>query len=126
MAEIFTIDIELTSERQKLLKIPELIEVPKGSIVQWNIKNFEEYRHKLHRPSGSLIFTLYFENKSPFKWKRTFIQLFDPHFGPYYSKTIRLADDVADKKGDYKYGVNVFDAELNEPVYDEDPILRVF
>lgn len=38
MAEIFTINIELTSERQKLLKIPELIEVPRGSIVQWNIK----------------------------------------------------------------------------------------
>jgi len=126
MAEIFTINIELTTERQKLLKIPELIEVPKGSIVQWNIKNFEEFRHNWHRPFGSLIFTLYFENKSPFKWKRTFIQLFDPHFGPYYSKTIRLADDVADKKGDFKYGVSVFDAEQNEPVYDEDPLLRVF
>lgn len=89
-------------------------------------QNFEEYRHTLHRPFGSLIFTLYFDNKSSFKWKRTFIQLFDPHFGPYYSKTIRLADDVADKKGDFKYDVSVFDTEQNEPVYDEDPLLRVF
>lgn len=126
MAEIIKIDIELTTEKQQLLKIPEIIEVPKGSIVQWNIKNFEEFRQNWHRPFGSFIFTLYFENKSPFKWKRTFIQLFDPHFGPYYSKIIRLAEDVADKKGDYKYGVSVFDAEQNEPVYDEDPILRVF
>jgi hypothetical protein len=126
MAEIFTINIELTFEGQKLLKIPELIEVPKGSIVQWNIKSFEEYKHILNRPFGSLIFTLYFENKSPFKWKRTFIQLFDTHFESFYPKTFRLADDVADKKGDFKYGVSVFDAEQNEPVYDEDPLLRVF
>ncbi len=126
MAELFTIDIELTSNREKLLKIPELIEVPKNSIVQWNIKDFEEYRRKMDRPFRSLIFTLYFENKSPFNWKRTFIQLFDPHFGPYYSRTIRLAEEVATKKGDFKYGVSVFDAEINEPVYDEDPLLRVF
>jgi hypothetical protein len=126
MAEIIKIDIELTTERQQLIKIPEIIEAPKGSIVQWNIKNFEEFRKNWDRPFGSLIFTLYFENKSPFKWKRTFIQLFDSPLGLYYSKIIRLAEDVADKKGDYKYGVSLFDAEQNEPVYDEDPILRVF
>lgn len=126
MAEIFTINIKLTSEPQKLLQIPEIIEVPKGSIVQWNIKNFEEFLNKWNRPFGSIIFTLYFENNSPFEWKRRFIQLFDHHFIPYYSKIIRLADDVADKKGDFKYGVSVFDAEQNEPIYDEDPLLRVF
>jgi len=126
MAEIFKINIEVNRNKEKLLTIPEIIEVPKLSVVQWNIINFEDYLHNGNRPLRSLIFTLYFENKSPFSWKRKFIQLYDPHFGPFYSKTIRLAEDVADKKGDFKYGINVFDAEQNKPVYDEDPLLRVF
>jgi hypothetical protein len=125
MAEIIKINIEVNSNREKLLTIPEKIEVPQFSVVQWNINNFEDYLHKAARPFRSLIFTLYFEDKSPFSWKRKFIQLYDPHFGPYYSKVIRLAEDVADVKGDFKYGVSVFDADQNEQIYDEDPYLIV-
>jgi hypothetical protein len=123
MTEIFTIDVKLTSDEKKLLEIPEIITVPRGSIVRWNIRSFEEsmYRYSF---SPSLIFTLYFENKSPFGWKRVFIQP-DISFR-HYPKIIRLAEDIADEKGDYKYGVNVFDAEQNKIIYDEDPILRVF
>jgi hypothetical protein len=133
MAEIITIDIqvnlyrenEIIYNREKLLSIPESIEVPQFSIVQWNIINFEKYREKTHRLERSLIFTLYFDKDSPFNWKRNFVQLYDFPFGPFYPKTIRLAEGVADVKGEFKYGVSVFDAEQNEPVYDEDPILKV-
>lgn len=126
-AEIFKIDIEFTLNQENLVKIPELIEVPKGSIIQWNIKNFgESYYHRPNSSFMSLIFTLYFDNKSPFKWKRTFIQILDFPFKSSYLDTIRLAEDIVGKKGDYKYGFNVFDPVQNETIYDEDPILRVF
>lgn len=122
MSEIYIINIEWMPNRQKLLEIPEIIEVPRGTVVQWNInknKNFEPFI-----AFKNLIFTLYFSNKSPFYWKRTFIQLNEPQLNN--SQIIRLAEDVADKKGDYKYGVSIFDTNRNETLYDEDPILRVF
>lgn len=126
MAEIIKINIEVTSERQRLLLIPEKIEVPQFSIVQWNINDFDRYLYKARGRFESLIFTLYFDGNSPFIWKRQFVQLYDPQFGPFYAKTIRLAEDVADEKGDFKYGISVFDTEKNEPIYDEDPYLIVY
>lgn len=126
MAEIISIDIEVNSNREKLLTIPERIEAPQFSIVQWNVKDFDQYLYKVHSPFRSLIFTLYFNAESPFSWKRNFIQLYDPHFGPFYSKVIRLAEDVVGVKGDFKYGVSVFNVDQNETIFDDDPYLKVF
>ena len=126
MAEIIRINIDASPNRERFLTIPEIIEVPKLSVVQWNIINFEENLYNKNRHFRSLIFTLYFDNKSPFGWKRKFIQLHRLDYGPIYSKTLRLAEDVAEKKGDFKYGISVVDAEQNEPIFDEDPLLRVF
>jgi hypothetical protein len=37
-----------------------------------------------------------------------------------------LAEDIADEKGDFKYGVRVTEAETDEQLYDEDPFLIVY
>lgn len=130
MAELIKVNIDISERQEKLiLKIPETIKVPVGSIVQWNIigldKRFNEPPMLWRR---GLIFTLYFSGKSPFRWKRQFVQLHqDPRFFPYYpSNIVRLAEDIADEKGDFKYGVKVTDGESDETLIDEDPYLIVF
>jgi hypothetical protein len=134
MAEIIKVDLNLNFEvdrdnvflkQEKILTIPEIVQVPQFAVVQWNIKNFEEYRMRTHRNERSLIFTIYFDKESPFDWKRNFVQLYDFPFGPFYANNVRLAEGVAEKKGDYKYGISIFDANQNEEIFDEDPIVRV-
>jgi hypothetical protein len=126
MAELIKINIEVNSSEEKLLSIPQRIEVPQFSVVQWNISDYGDYLYESNQRRRSLIFTLYFEDKSPFSWKRKFIQLYHPYFILYYSTIIRLAEDVVDVKGDFKYGVSVFDADQNSQVYDDDPYLKVY
>lgn len=133
MAEIIKIDLTLNFERERdnvfskqdrMLTIPEIVQVPQFAVVQWNIKNFEEYRMRT-RNKRNLIFTIYFDKESPFDWKRNFVQLYDFPFGPFYAKNVKLAESVAERKGDYKYGISIFDADQNEEIFDEDPIIRV-
>ena len=127
MAEIIKINVEITEQREKLLRIPERIRVPQNSIVQWNIIGLDKYFDRPNYGRGGLIFTLYFSDKTPFRWKRQFIQLQDPRFFPYYpNRVIRLAEEVADEKGDFKYGVSVTEAESDKILYDEDPFLIVY
>ncbi|MFE3872142.1 hypothetical protein ACFX5F_13010 [Flavobacterium sp. ZS1P70] len=122
MAEIVTINVDFSEHERKLI-IPEKIEVKQFSIIQWNVQN--AYRH-LDFEKESLIFTLYFENESPFQWKRNFVQIGLPFFFPYQTnEIIRLAEDSADKKGDYKYGVKIESANSKETLFDEDPYLIV-
>lgn len=127
MAEIFRINIEFNLDSQKILKIPEEIRVPQNGIVQWNITNLNESFFELNFRTRGIIFTLYFEEASPFLWKRQFVQTNDdPRFYRYVPQTLRLAEEVAEKKGSYKYGVRVSDANSDETLYDEDPILIVY
>lgn len=127
MAETIIINIEISEDREKLLKIPERTRVPVNSVVQWNIVGLDKYFDSPEFRRRGLIFTLYFSDKTPFGWKRQFIQLHDPHFFPFYpNRIIRLAEDVADEKGDFKYGVRVTEAETDEQLYDEDPFLIVY
>ena len=121
MAEIVTINVDFSDQQRKLI-IPEKIEVKQFSIVQWNVRNINRY---LDFEREGLIFTLYFENESPFQWKRSFIQIGPTFFYPYRNNIIRLAEDSADKKGDYKYGVKIESAHNNETLFDEDPYLIV-
>jgi hypothetical protein len=126
MAEIFRINIEFNFGQQKLLKIPEEISVPQNTIVQWNITNLDEFFFESNLWRRGTIFTLYFDDTSPFFWKRQFVQTNnDPRFYRY-PQTLRLAEEVADKKGNYKYGVRVSQADSDETLYDEDPILIVY
>lgn len=122
----FRVDIEFHPKQVKLLVIPEKIIVPQYSVVQWNIvsKDMDLFESKWRE---GLIFTLYFNDASPFLWKRQFIQLHDSRqlYPEFPRKILRLAEDVAEKKGDYKYGVSISEAETDETLYDEDPYISV-
>lgn len=130
MAELIKVNIEFSEQQEKLiLKIPERIKVPLGSIVQWNIIGLNKHDNQLllHQSKG-LIFTLYFSDKSPFRWKRQFIQLHSPllNFSYHPNSIVRLAEEIADERGDFKYGVRVTDGLSDETLFDEDPYLIVF
>lgn len=128
MAEIIRINIPLSPQGEKLLTIPEKINVPLFSVVQWNIIGLDKYYFQTDLRRRGLIFTLYFDKETPFRWKRQFVQIHeDPRFFPHYpNRVLRLAEDVADEKGSFKYGIRVSEAEQNETLYDEDPILIVY
>lgn len=126
MVETFKVNIEFNPKGKKLLVIPEKITVPLYSVVQWNIIGIDKHYFETNLRAG-LIFTLYFNGESPFMWKRQFVQIHESrHFFPDFpSKILRLAEDVAEKKGDYKYGVSISEAENDETLYDEDPYISV-
>lgn len=128
MAEIFRVNIEFTGDRERLLRIPEKITVPQFSIVQWNIVKTGKYIFESALWRRGLIFTIYFNDKSPFSWKRQFVQIREDQLlkPNYASIIIRLAEDVADEKGDFKYGVRVDESGFNEQLYDEDPFLIIY
>lgn len=123
--EIIKINIDVLPERNKMLKIPEIIKVPQFSVVQWNLIIKDELLYYYLRRRG-LIFTLYFEDNSPFQWKRNFIQPGASFPFEMPPNIIRLAEDNADKKGDYKYGVKIEESDSGNVLYDEDPLLIVF
>src|SRR5204863_3722524 len=108
--------------------IPAEIKVTQFSVVQWNIIGPDKYFFEPNFWRRGLIFTIYFDKESPFRWKRHFVQIHeDPRYYPNYpSRILRLAEDVADVKGEYKYGVKVSEAERNEPIYEADRMLVVY
>lgn len=128
MAETYRIDVELKLDSKKLIILPERIEVPKNSIIEWNIKDFEEFyiRRKYYRTG--LLFNIYFDNESPFSWKKESLRLYgDPLFPPFYDRgSIKIAEGIAENKGDFKYGIKVIEIGNSDPIYDEDPYILVF
>jgi hypothetical protein len=128
MADTVKIDIQFTPQREKMLIIPDKIEVQQFSIVQWNLLGIDKYYFESDFFRRGLIFTIYFNGKSAFSWRRQFVQLHgNPRFVPLYpNRYIRLAEDVASEKGDYKYGIKVEGSESNETLFDEDPYLIVY
>lgn len=129
MAETIKINMNFSLEQKMSLDIPEEIRAPIGSIIQWNILGFnKQIDDRSFFWRNGLIFTLYFSDDSPFRWKRQFIQLHgEPYYFPYYpSKIIRFAEDVADEKGDFKYGIKITDGQSDETLFDEDPRLIIF
>lgn len=127
MAEIFRVDIQFHPQQESLLIIPEEIKVPQFSVVQWNIIGPDKYFFEHNFWRRGLIFTLYFDKESPFRWKRQFVQVHeDPRFYPNYpTRLLRLAEDVTDEKGNYRYAVTVSNAEDNEALYEAGKMLVV-
>jgi hypothetical protein len=75
-----------------------------------------------------LIFTVYFNKQSPFNWNsETFRTYGGPIYPPdFYEEKITIAEGIADKKGEYKYGVRLQRINEPEPIYDEDPFIIVY
>ncbi len=124
-SEIYRIDIQLSANVQLIPKIPERMEVPQGAVVQWNLMVPKDDLDSFFI-RRSVIFTLYFSNLSPFAWKRQFVQTPLRLFPIRSPRILRLAEDVADVKGDYKYGVNAVDGNSGEQLFDDDPLLIVY
>jgi len=141
MPEIININVEINLESEKILRVQERIRVPKNSSVIWNVKfswNFFEelYFSPKWRLRKGLIFTVYFSQETPFEWKRESLRLpsfrplppFPPIFRLFRLETeeISIAEGVAEKEGEFKYGIKVSEVGNDEPIYDEDPYLIVF
>jgi len=127
MAEIIKVKISFDPEANIPLDIPNEVRAPRKSIIQWNIVGIRKGWPRLDRYRDGIIFTIYFEDESPFGWKRQFRQVYEEIFYPRpFPDTIRLAEDVADRIGDFKYGISVSDASSGEILYDEDPYLKIF
>lgn len=128
MAETYRINIEFRPEYNRPLIIPERIRVPRNSIIEWTIKEFDDlyFRQRYYRKG--LIFTVYFDKESPFGWKKESLRLYgDPLFPPFFlDKPIKLAEGTAENTGDFKYGVKVSAIDNDEPIYDEDPYIEVY
>jgi len=126
---ISKINISASVQQEKfLLGIPKTVKVPQGAIVQWNIVGLENFLNESSLWRRGLIVTLYFSDKSPFHWKRQFVQLQNFRCNSYItSNIIRLAEEMANEKGDYKYGIQVTDGSSDETIlFDEDPYLVVY
>lgn len=131
MAEVFNINVDFTSVTGKLLWIPELIRVPRGSIVAWNLRINLSSRAPIFR--DGLKFTVYFREDSPFDWKRESLRLPPSRFfrpiGPFSSnikEEVEIAEGRAENIGEYKYGIRVSAGSNDESIYDEDPYIYVF
>ena len=128
MAETYRIDIEFRPDSDKKLIIPETIRVPQNSVIEWSIKELDEISYNKTYYRTGLIFTVYFNKKSPFDWKKESLRIYgDPLFPPFYPfRQVKLAEGVAEIKGSYKYGVKVAEPGNSEPIYDEDPTIIVY
>jgi hypothetical protein len=156
------------AESDKLFEIPESIEVPQYSKVEWRLsldKKFSEYlrygevfyssvdksiwknKNEFYKFKG-LTFTIYFNERSAFEWKKESLNMFSPlhlcseaanheleEIGIYREGTIKIADGIADTVGEYKYGVSVSKISNEESddesiednlLYDEDPYIKVY
>lgn len=132
MPEIYKVNINVTTDLETLLKIPDTIRVSLGTIVQFKLVADEYILQKPPWASNSLsrgwLFKIYFENGSPFDWKTESFSLFSHGFGRQFRTTI--AEGETKETGTFKYGVRAvsvsIDDESSEPIYDEDPFLIVY
>jgi hypothetical protein len=149
MPEPILINVEVNLESKKMIRVEERIRVPKNSSVIWNLKLPEHFFEELYylkwtnqrRVQNGLIFTVYFENETPFQWKRESLRfpsnrpipasILDNIYELYNRdqperQEFLIAEGVAEKTGDFKYGIKVSEVGNDEPIYDEDPYLVVF
>lgn len=74
---IILIEIRPPTDNNKIIVIPETIRVKQYSRVKWLIKDSTAF-HQLVTNSISygLNFTIYFDNKSPFSWRRESLRIY--------------------------------------------------
>ena len=126
------LDFDLNSENP--LVLPEKVEVPLYTIIEWTISsmvNLEDFIRGNPKFRSGLSLTVYFETESPFEWKKESLKIIgDPLYYSFLSKTskeyfFKIADGIAEKKGEFKYGLKASQLGEDEPEYDVDPIIIV-
>lgn len=108
MPEIINIDLIDDQTQIFKLKLPEKVIVNRGTHVIWKLK-------VQHHPFfiGSVRFTIYFSDLSPFIWHRDSTVVLAPYPLEWFvpGRDVTLAEGTADVPGDYKYGAKASDAE---------------
>lgn len=133
MAESIKIKVEFRPGLEKKLLIPEKIQAHVGDNIRWQLSIKEPFHYP---PDYRIRFQVYFSKDSPFKWNIESLQIIGFPFAPYFEGEITdLASGVAEKPGDYKYGIKVVRlktrVEINnteeeeELIEDDDPYLSI-
>jgi len=102
------------------LVIPQRTIVQAGTIVSFKLNRKKEEFNYSEMPFNGATVELYFDRKSPFDFNTGL--LFRHRINE--QESMILAENSADKPGDYKYGVRVVERGITR--YDEDPFLIVF
>jgi hypothetical protein len=131
MAENIKIQIEFRVDRGFVY--PEHIRVPVNTRIEWEIIDLNVNQSSRQFFETGLTFELYFQNRSPFRWRRESVGFEYPRptntgggLSPQYAPMIKtLASAVAEEKGDFKYGIRVVDSINNSTIYDDDPWLHI-
>ncbi len=129
-SESFIIPVQFTASGTGF-SIPETVTVPLNAKVQWIITDEQVSRSSREYRNG-LIFRLYFERGSPFKWDTQNTTVFYPP--PPSGRTAlqyqpiaqALAEGQTEEKGDFKYGVRAIDNSSGVVIFEEDPRLIVY
>jgi len=125
MTKKFVVNIEFNPRNEKMLIIPNEIRVPIESVIQWNIIGLDKFSFERTLWRKGLNFTLYFNDGTPFPWEKQSVKINDnAHLKP--NSKFRLAKEVAERRGEFKYGVKITEALNNTTLYDEDPIIKIF
>lgn len=120
MANTVTVNVVFDPElRDKKILIPEEIIVKKGDKINWVLITQYLRRNELN----NLLFELYFDAESPFNWNIG-RALIDANSVPD-GEIQELAIGIAEREGEYKYGVRAINRDNDEVIYDEDPYLIV-
>jgi|GEM_PF-1781407 len=133
-----SLDIEIffRPNKKETFGLPEKVTVEKGTKINWVIKKKRVYTSLIFSNpifSRGVKFTLYFEDKSPFKWVKESIIIIDrtPRDN-WKNMPILIASGTAESDGEFKYGLKLMsigNTEVptydEEPVYDDDPFIVV-
>lgn len=107
--------------------IPEVAVIPRGTPVQWLVRNDYGHRYLLHR-YPRLFWEIYFVGRSPFPRFSGLLRIRTSSDSPEDSNASHNGSTeplIAEEEGEFKYGIRVIDAETKELISDEDPWLIV-
>jgi hypothetical protein len=115
------------SYRNKVLRInPDPVTISLGEQITWLVETdpietiISQGGMKMRYLVKSLLINVYFNNGTPFHSTR-FLGTSRAEAG----HRLIIASGPAQKKGDFKYGVNLKNEESNENIEDEDPMIIV-
>ena len=111
-----------STSRYIVRAIPEMAVVPRGSQVQWLVRNFWPLQYR------ELLWAFHFRNRCPFRnfdgnfHISTTQEPMSPENANHQGSTEPL---IAEDEGEFKYDIRVTDAESKQVISDEDPVLFV-
>jgi hypothetical protein len=119
MARVVRIDIKFDPySNNNKIRVKERVIVPLGATIVWSILTTNKGYFQYER----INFEIYFQNYSPFRWLN---QIKSIKASYKMRSSIELARAIANKEGEYKYGLKATDKRTESLIYEEDPYLIV-